>query len=85
MSTNAHHVNSFPPIDKKRDILVIEPANFIENPTFRDFLHQVISKHVYDSPSDIERAQKAQGGWLHIPDSRSHLGLVRVIPEEIFG
>jgi len=76
---------STPTLNRKTDTINVELDNFIENPNFTAFLHSVVSKWVYESPPDIERAKHAKAGWLHIPDMRSHLSTVRTIPEEIIG
>eukprot|EP01126_Amoeba_proteus_P029096 TRINITY_DN2867_c0_g1_i1.p1 TRINITY_DN2867_c0_g1~~TRINITY_DN2867_c0_g1_i1.p1 ORF type:complete len:139 (-),score=20.62 TRINITY_DN2867_c0_g1_i1:76-492(-) len=85
-------------MDDYTDAVSLDPSRFKENPDFENFIQTVISKHVYNSPLWIKRAQELKTGitrvmliplkfplgWMNINDGRARY--TRCIPsEDIFG
>jgi hypothetical protein len=59
-----------PPTDRDENIL-IEPNNFIENPSFRNFLTHVLVTYHTESESLKEQAKSTKHGLMQITDLRS--------------
>jgi hypothetical protein len=59
--------------------------NFVSNPNFIDFLHEIIAKFAPDSPSLNAEAKRQKNGWIYIIDARHKKQEESVLPEDIIG
>ena len=63
----------------------IKINDFIPNPVFINFLHNIIAKYGPQVSGLSIQAQKQQKGWVYIVDARCPDPQGRVLPEDIIG
>ena len=63
----------------------IEPGNFVRNPVFHRFLHEVISKHAPQQAGFQQQARQMGSGYIYVLDGRTGDASGDVPPHDIFG
>ncbi|MDP7180410.1 MAG: hypothetical protein QF824_04025 [Candidatus Woesearchaeota archaeon] len=63
----------------------VSHENFVANKEFKDFMHSIISKEIFNSPTLKEQAKKQKEGQVYIIDARTKDPKGNVPPYDIVG